>query len=223
MKFRTYLACPNIVSKIHFRPYLLIFVKKISLFKEYYVKITDSFITQLTYFHTPGHNPMSSKMVWKRYKIEYIKINLDELRYTSGRKQIYHHCSPLSLIKETPQRRKACPIFTWLKQNVILLISRRGLGMLARFKKFTNVFLLLFVSQKKKKKKVSTKEKRFYSFLFALSLRNTKKGNNQQISHVKTHITAMRRDASPLILCDHINKRRSKVVLSFFFFFFLTR
>ena len=89
MKFRTYLACPNIVSKIHFRPYLLIFVKKISLFKEYYVKITDNFITQLTYFHTPGHNPMSSKMVWKRYKIEYIKINLDELRYTSGRKQIY--------------------------------------------------------------------------------------------------------------------------------------
>ena len=116
MKFRTYLACPNIVSKIHFRPYLLIFVKKISLFKEYYVKIMDSFITQLAYFHTPGHNPISSKMVWKRYKIEYIKINLDELRYTSGRKQIYfvikerkqiyHHCSPLSLIKETRATEK---------------------------------------------------------------------------------------------------------------------
>ena len=107
----------------------------------------------LIHLHTQVHNPMSSITVWKRYKIGYIKINLAELRYTSGRgnkfilsskkgnkfvfkerKQIYHLCSSLPSIEETRQRRKACPIFTWIK-NVILLISRWGLEVLARFMK----------------------------------------------------------------------------------------
>ena len=98
----------------------------------------------LIHLHTQVHNPMSSKTVWKQCKIGYIKINLAELRYTSGskqiyfvikeRKQIHHHCSSLPSIEETRQRRKACPSFTWIK-NVILLTSRWGLGVLARFMK----------------------------------------------------------------------------------------
>ena len=43
----------------------------------------------LIHLHTQVHNPTSSKTVWKQCKIGYIKINLAELRYTSGSKQIY--------------------------------------------------------------------------------------------------------------------------------------
>ena len=70
----------------------------------------------------------------------------------------------------------------------------------------------------KKKKKVSTKEKRFYSFLFALSLGNTKKGNNQQISHVKTHITAMRRCPSTYSMWPY---KQMKIEGGTFFFYFI--
>ena len=90
----------------------------------------------LIYLHTQVHNPMSSKTVWKRYKIGYIKINLAELRYTSGRgnkfilsskkgnkfvfkerKQIYHHCSSLPYInRRNPTKKESLSNFHMNKE-----------------------------------------------------------------------------------------------------------